>query len=321
MPAVFVTLDPDFADLLRAESSGPNDDAFVARNFLLDEYVSKDRAESYLAGLLDPLPWSAGQWGDCHQRNLVKEVGFGTVGNPNDPTTWPRTFQEPRQVHELAHGDSRLLLIHVVEVGSLVTRLRGTSPPTLIDLGNASLAGDRSAGRLLQAHLNRWYRTTDQRPVFAAIWERVSHLFGRKDWPDNLRDELGLAFIDPGTRRTSIPIFVFRYPIRRARTINPASDTRPIAIPTVLDGRWYPAFCPVPTESLEGHPVNLAANPSGFGELLHLRTEPHVQDLYAVGQVTEPVEPLGNARAAHLQWIQAAYRRNDFGTNTDADLL
>ena len=72
----------------------------------------------------------------------------------------------------------------------------------------------------LNSILEIWERSLDLRPVWAGFWEDVVDMFGQSpstdsnDWPEDLRDRLGLYHIDPaGLYRSEIPIVVFRYPV------------------------------------------------------------------------------------------------------------
>jgi hypothetical protein len=98
---------------------------------------------------------------------------------------------------------------------------------------------------------------------------------------------------------------------------------RPLAIPTVLDGRFSAAFCPAPKGEQFGHVVDLSARlESPARELVHPFFQLKVDQLFRVGYIRRPIpHDLGEARAAHILYLREQCERPDYATDTDNDIL
>jgi hypothetical protein len=177
----------------------------------------------------------------------------------------------------------------------------------------------------ISSAISFWLERRDLRPVFAAFWYGVSDLFedGPVDWADQLRDRLGLIRFNPvGGRK--IPVLIFRYPVRLVPKIAKArSDSRALAVPTVLDGDWSESFCPVPTGQAVGFAVDLSAGLDHRAqEVVHPHVHFAVEHLYRIGYICKRIpDDLSEARLAHLLWVQDVSGRHDYALMTDGDLL
>lgn len=330
-----------WCDFLDEQGGGDEPGRFVARNFLLDEGVAASRCQRYhqaggMSGHADRQAWTM-----AHERYLLGEVflqpdddGPPAKLDPAIPEEMPDTFREIDASSPFLHTADEVMLVRVEPVGSIATRA-DEDAAALVELGRAIVAA--GSGRapqqepLLNDLLASWHSKLDQRPVYAGFWEDLQDLFGvRPDedvtgWEDTLRDRLGLAHLDPGPRNETVPIFVFRYPVRHLpRILGSGGERRPMVPPTVLDMRFSEAFCPSPHGGLCGHVVNLNPQTGVMRrEVLHPRPSYRATHLWRVGTVRDPVDRarLPEARALHILQLRDATGRDDYAESTDLDLL
>ena len=106
--------------------------------------------------------------------------------------------------------------------------------------------------------------------------------------------------------------------IRSAR-----AGSRALAVPTVLDGEWSEAFCPVPSGQAVGFAVDLAAGlDDRTQEVVHPYVRLDVEHVYRIGYIGKrAADDLSEARLAHLLWVQDVSGRPDYARMTDGDLL
>jgi hypothetical protein len=315
--------DPEFARpgsslqlFLDTERSRADDDRFIARNFLLDENVPTDRADTYERLVAEP----AARWNEEHEDYLSIQV------------RWTRGTVPPRVVDPAAADTPdtfRRSIGRFPAVASTTMLLRVIRPLGLAVAAGRSLAEVEASlndPHRLDDILNLASQRHDQLPTFSTFWEDVADIVPEDEsaaapnWANELRDRLGLSHIAPRTR-TPEQVLVFRYPASRLPRTKTAT-IRPFTIPTVLDMSRFPAFCPVPRDSDYGRVVNLArkATPP-HRELLHPPSRLRQEDLFRRGMVTQRPSPLGEARRAHLELLRSQYGRPDYAATTDGDLL
>jgi hypothetical protein len=181
------------------------------------------------------------------------------------------------------------------------------------------------AMREISATISSWLEVRDLRPVFAAFWYGVRDLLegGPADWADQLRDRMGLIRFKPAGGR-KIPVLIFRYPLSLVPKVTAVrGDLRALVVPTVLDGEWSEAFCPVPAGQAVGFSVDLAAGLDHRAqEVVHPFVRFGVEHLYQIGYIGKRVpDDLSEARLAHLLWVQGVSGRPDYALMTDGDLL
>jgi len=334
---------------LPADGGGSQRNAhFIARNFLLEEHLDPLRVASYVAQLAGRAPRDLDEWRAMHDRPagyLGKHVFLRPEGvhdhryvNPTDPAVCPETFRAPLALIG-SEIDLDTPLIRLVAVDYIATSAIATSGSIMsarrrtkevFDLGKRVVAdpSDVAAQSELQSIFDDSFTDADYRPVFAAFRQDVSEeLQDVKDplWANKLRNQLGLFHIrqlhPPGLPRS---VFLFAYNMRDVPQVKGEADRRPLAVPAVLDQRLCEAFCPAPLGKQSGWIMNLipGGNSDPVREVLHPRMPLQVKHLIRVGEVTEPVsEDLSRARGDHLFLLRILTERDDYGADTDSDLL
>ena len=263
----FAGAGPPFSVFLErtGKTASLGDSRFLARNFLLDEGAVETRLESYAragaaADHADVSAW-AGRHDDYLKRFVFLDQPAGGAPETVNPThpSCPETFRHPEAFRSLGLAHPDLDLVRVVSVGGVVRKLpAGLATETeLVAWAHEALATkdpDSAAWQALEAALAEWHPRLDLRPVFAGFWQEQKDLLdgGPPDWADVLRDRLGLLHLSPRRPGQELPIFVFRYPIRRIPRRLGLRDERALAVPTVLDGQLSEAFCPAPMEDAYG---------------------------------------------------------------------
>lgn len=309
-----------------------NEGGLVGRNFLLDEGVPQARVESYAA----PDTASFADWTTHHEAYLKNAVyplppddKRPTVYDLDDVDLCPETFRLPARSPYL-HSNPKLHLLRLVELDFLHKVLKRPIPDILAQ-ARAALFQPESAKayETFDSLLQNWQKNLALRPVYAAYWEDMKDLFGDKPsddqagWADRMRDRLGLAHIDPGTRGPQ-DVLIFRYAIEELPSVRQWRDSAPLMPPTVLDGAFSTAFCPAPADSATGHVVHLGGEDKLLRrEVLHPPMDYRAKHLWRVGRVQKPVQPdnLPTARAVHLNAMRQHCGRPDYAEATDGDLL
>jgi hypothetical protein len=307
---------------------------FVARNFILDEGVWPERADSYhtssaVADHGDYASWKARH--GAYLKESVQRVHWEEPLDPHDGDVCPETFRFPDRHTPFDSTDRNLHLIRL-ERAETVADLIKVAPSRLLSVANEALTNPTGARADLEDLLIKWFEAKDGRPVYCGFFADLEEDLAADLWADALRDRLGLAHFDPGEIGKPIDILVFKYPVSQvSRLAGAASHTRPLVPPTVLDGDFSEAFCPAPTGGLTGHVVNLdwndleerrLRNAALRREVLHPKTRLLAKHLFRVGRIEKPVdfENLPLARAAHLEQVRTASGRADYAMGTDKDL-
>ncbi len=319
---------------------------FIARNFLLEERLDPMRVASYEAQLGGAAPTDFAAWDVSHTRYLKEHVFLRPPGvhdfrivDRNNPKLCPESFRAPRGLLSLRGTDLTTPLLRVVPVDDIASMARSQpdqmfdlDKDQLFDLGKRVIANphDAEARRDLKFVFDEAFNgpINDHRPMFAAFYQDLHDELAalpNDQWANRLRNRLGLLHISqlyaPGLPRR---VFIFRYEVREIPTHPGQSDRRPLALPLVIDHKLFPAFCPAPGGMNSGRTLNLkdGGDDDPVREVLHLRMPLQVEHLIAAGEVTEPVsESLRLARRDHLFLLQILSNRNDYGAETDLDLL
>ena len=323
----------EFLSSLGEDSARP-EQRFIARNFLLDEGVGADRARSYLERGAKDGYVSETDWGTGHAAYLADEVNLVPGGDlprrldPGDDVC-PETFRLLPHDSPFLRALPNLLLIRMERVDSIASIAQLPREEVSAALKSYLEKGEQDDVIHLGDILEQWNAHADLRPTYAGFLDDFPVLLGGEeesppDWPDRLRDALGLLHHDP---RTSGPIeiVVFKYPVSELPAFRGAGpDARPLVPPCVLDGRFSAAFCPSPRNGLTGHVADLSANVAEpRREIVHPTLRLRTNHVWRIGTITKPVENdfLPEARGLHLDLLRNHVARPYYARGTDADLL
>jgi len=312
----------DYLSTVISGSSDPEECA-LAENFLWDERPPTAGLDLY-RGYVNTGPVAdLDDWTNRHGDYVTEELKI-----PPDDDASPWTFRAGNDTNRLRNIDHRIYLIRVEEA---------SWPCSLIGITTTELGlwiekwrnRDPAAQDLLERFTSTWNSKRDKRPLFATTELEVGEILnsGESDWPEQLRNRLGLGHYSPQPGGPPVEILIMRYTVAEVLAADGFGLAYP-AIPTVLDSPlscyFYPSPIPVSTSvtnSYYGHTVNLATvdsdNDYQFGiELLHTRLDYRPEHLLQVGVISQPVTmPLERARRFHLPWLQVESGRDDFGTN------
>ncbi len=332
----FARDDSPTVGFLRSEAAGKNEQRFPARNFLLDESVVRERADSYhlWAGVdfADGGAWAGGHMDYLREAVYIDQArGVPRKLDPRRHDRCPETFRFDTAFRAYGGAYRKLRLVRVVKA-DFVAREGGVRLGELLAAGRELVAAraegrkvDEDAAALVEDVLVTWGERCQLRPVWASFLQDHDDLFkadpagDASDWADDLRDRLGMSHLSPPAAGTA-PILVFVYPVSAVPDRRDFKG-KPLAIPTVVDGDLSPAFCPAPGADPVGRVVHLgSADREPAREVIHPFFVPTAKHLFRVGEVTRQAPAdLSPARTRHLRHLREL--RPDYGTVTDADLL
>lgn len=146
------------------------------------------------------------------------------------------------------------------------------------------------------------------------------------DWPNVLRDRLGLGSYNPPPDREPIPVILVRYSVAEVLADKSAA-TPGFAIPTMIDGRLNPFFFPTPIppassiaaanevgRSVNFAPVRTQSEYKMGLEIVHSRITYRPEHLWRFGRISRPLAgDLSHLRGLHLAWLQLDTDRPNFG--------
>jgi hypothetical protein len=173
---------------------------------------------------------------------------------------------------------------------------------------------------VLQGFLDVWNDSNirDHRPAFAAWKDEVLSELAADDWPDQLRDRLGLAHYNPASAGP-IPVALMEYTVQEVKA-EAAKQGLPICFtaPTVIDSGPWPYFFPAPRELPYGRAMALDPVDDEkrlLAEMLHIRLTYRPVHIVKIGHIHRPpaARELRELRNRHLLAVQAASLRGDFG--------
>lgn len=325
------TLDPAFAAFLDGQDDqlAGSDEVAEPRNCVLDERVADARARDYAASGAVADHGTLSDWHGAHDGYIGDHVGLPWRGRrPPEHVSAPGdcadTFH-PGAGNEASLADG-LFLIHLVrfptdrhvavgyeEFAEALRRIGTSDTRTPEDV------------RRVDDGLCQWdaHGLDHLAPQWAGLWMEARELFGDSpsgdcpDWPNRLRNRLGLNWRPLGGRRVEVVLFRYRFgELPTARW----TRTRPLlAVPSLLDGWLYPYFCPVPDGERAGRAVNFeAVGDAPNQEFVHPPMRHLADHVLRVGFVDqEPPHALDHARREHLDRVRAISGRSDYARGTD----
>ena len=326
-------------NFLAREGVRPGNQRFVARNFLLDQGVSEERFRSYAeSGCIDDHS-AFEDWKIRHEDYYQTRVSKPSISGRHhsldvrDEDVCPETFRHIAEDSPFHWTDINQDLIRLVNV-SFVAERAGESRARIQQWSARVVASNRDGNtrefQQLDAALQLWSENVDSRPGFATFWENVRDLWEpieQADWPDQLRDRLGLVHFDPASRGIAeINALVFRYPVslvpRLAGGVMPAGS-RPLVAPTVLDGRFSHGFCPAPRGGATGYTIALNDQCEPIRpEVVHPNVEFRASHVWRVGTIRRRIDldQLGTFRGYHLMALRDFPGCDEYATLTDSDI-
>lgn len=303
-----------FTQLLKSISRAPGIEMRCnAENFLLEERLAGEREDSYEEHLEYPLDEE--NWHVGHEEYIDAKI-YVRSGSPE-------TFSGINRPNLLLTVEPDQFLVRVENISD-VEFFHGKTPHEIIKYCHDFLKDPENTENrnIIKDFLKKWHEIRDLRPVFAGFWGEIEDILskynknnpGNGEWPNRLRDRLGLGHLTPGDG-APIPILVFRYRIKDVLPIN-SGETKNVAIPTVLDGRLSPYFCPTPKNGWnQGQALDLSrGDEKSYSincEILHHSIKYKPEFLYNAGWITtSPGKSLEEARKIHLDFLKGDFENN-----------
>ena len=188
-----------------------------------------------------------------------------------------------------------------------------------LDFNELMAAFSRKDVPVLREFLNVWNNSNvrDNRPAFAAWEDQLLDELDAPDWPELLRDRMGLAHY--GSPVPPIPVALMRYSVRevRAEATSKGVETM-FTCPTVLDSGPWEYFFPAPAELVCGRAMALSLLRDEnrlLAEMLHFRLTYKPDHIARLGWIGTPaaVADMKELRNLHLTAVRLASGRYDFG--------
>lgn len=322
---------PQFHNALTtiAQDALRGNERFPARNMLLDEGVSPDRAIAYLQQLEPHI--ASKEWSGLHGNYMWSHVwlprGKGSHHGLDSIARCADTFSVKPDFSRYGSASPNLTLVRCEDPELIynINKKSGFSSlankDELLDLIRSFLSkrNDPKLRDELQEVLNIYTEHADARPIFAAFEEDLqTELADPGMWQDHLRNALGLTHIKKGNQ-----VILLQYKVAKIPMVPSRAGVRALAVPSVLDNSLSNAFCPSPANAQTGHTVHL--NPDDFKprrEVLHPWVKWQVDDIVRLGEIQTPPPPeLDQARAFHLLALRDLTGQSVYADDTDADLL
>jgi len=313
-------IEPPLSDLLPTlvRNSDPHQVAY-AHNYLLEERITRARHRAY-EGQLGLQAIELRAWRDRHRAYLFRTIRLS-------PDQVPETFTALNQGALLADLAMEQWVVRLESLDRALAFV-GATLSTVDEQLNAWRQQDNadrtSRARLFLEHLcERWNRDVrrDSRPSFVAFYDEVREEAESVDWPNRLRDRLGMSHYHVPAGGQPIPVALLRYRIG-AIVAHVGDRHSSFAVPTVLDGELNTHFFPAPREIVFGRTLDLAPDDRCerlLAEIVHRRIDYTPDHIYKVGWVSAPVPPYERGegfvrlRNGHLECLRRESGRNSFG--------
>jgi hypothetical protein len=168
---------------------------------------------------------------------------------------------------------------------------------------------------LKQAELEKWLqlanRGSDRRPAFVAPFAEVEDILKQPNWPNRLRDALGLGHIRlwAGNPMTVVLMQYNLIRVHDAHIGKPAWAASPTVLDDVPGQMPNPCFFPAPKSASKdgyGFTIDLATSGATWRrEFLHAHIAYTLADIRRMGEVTSDVLPsrISDARKDHCDLL------------------
>ena len=317
-----------FFAFLRGTAAGAAlEEAAPAENYILDERVPDAREDDFLSFNDFPVtlqsltqstfrPAWFKQHADYAKAKVALPAICGTFTKINEGAWLPQLKPDWDVVRvETLYG----LADRAIKAGSDVQETEAIG--LIHDLLHARETGT-TFHPLRKARLAKWLqhinspRGSDRRPAFVAPFAEVEDILKDPDWPNRLRDALGLGHIRlwAGNPMT---VVLMQYNLIRVHTAHigkPAWAASPTVLDDVPGQMPNPCFFPAPkTASTDGYgfTVDLAITGATWRrEFLHGHIAYTLDDIRRIGEVTTDVPParIADARKDHRDLLASDLR-------------
>jgi len=277
----------------------------------IDNVWFEERVNASRQGVFEEEIGEVETWDDLRRRHIDYHRRFVQVGDG----LLPHTFMADFIVRDLSRIDE---MQKVVRIESIARPL-SASALSLSRMQEALAKGEHD---IIDLFLRTWNESAmrDARPAFATLKSAVAAEIGEADWPERLRDRLGLAHYDAGAGPEPIALMEYRVEelIEAARHVGAACA---VTAPSVLDSGPWPYFFPAPMELDCGRAMarfEIDSDEDLVVELLHVRLTYRREHIAMLGEIRIPPHALALARLRnhHLMALRLASGRYDFGEET-----
>jgi hypothetical protein len=284
----------------------------TAENFLLEERLTPAREDNYHRYVGDSSDTKA--WEEDHKRYVEEKIYLHKET--------PETFTQANHPNILPAIDDQQYLVRLENAAHLERFHQRTIDRMMIHFRDF-IKGHKKAEKtnIINDLFVKWNEARDLRPMFVGFWGEVEDLFvdeagdpkENKDWANQLRDRFGLGHLDP-LDAGPIPVVMFRYRVEDVIRSHKDEPLR-LAVPTVLDSKLSPFFCPTPKNGWEyGQALDLTdggeQDYSFYYELLHRKIEYKPDFLFRAGWITGPPgKTLEKARHIHLAFLRDEFEK------------
>jgi hypothetical protein len=309
---------PFFAFLRGAAGVAVITEAAPAENYILDERVSESRETDFLSlsGFDKAQPASRADWYEQHTNYTRLRVA--RCGSPHGALAVTFTSENIGASLDVNPAEDVVRVETIEGLCGLAQWLSAADARALIQ----RMLDARGAGQPIpldvEAQLKKWLKkandSKDSRPSFVAPFAEVEPLLKRPDWPNRLRDALGLGHIR-ATSAGDKPILLMQYSLERVRVeyfgaIVAAWAASPTVLDDVAQAGPSPHFFPAPASASSGYgfTVDLDVSDATFKrEFLHAPIAYELRDIQRIGLVTTDVtmKQIENARSLHRSLLQA----------------
>lgn len=302
-----------------------------AHNFHFDPRTTDERKRIYYQDL-DLKDDSPEHLRQRHGRYIAEHVW-------NPPC--PATFRMENRAAFLEKLESKRGLIRMVRLDPLLgLQVTGEKelkdPPKAFKMLTKELALLREkptkktekaridADAMLSDWFDAWNKKRSLKPRFAALeGEDIQTLIGGNDWPELLRNRMGLSHLIPG--HAPLYVALMRYTVGDVLNAAKAQGIKtPFAIPTVLDQPINEYFFPAPLTPFQGERKTfgrtMSLQPSGddtplMAELLHVKLDYEPKHMIKTGQILQlrPTHPIWQLRNSHLAALRQKTREHHYG--------
>ena len=303
---------PFFGFLQGLCGGGVFEEIAPAENSILDERVPATRVDDFLSFNGFAAPFSASAWFKQHVDYAKEHVALPAVSgtfttiNRDNWQGWSPDWDVVRV--ETLYG----LNDRAVKRGSTISEAKvGSLINEMLDARKAGTNLDP----LKQAELEKWLQLancgSDRRPAFVAPFAEVEDILNQPNWPNRLRDALGLGHIRlwAGNPMTIVLMQYNLIRVHDAHIGKPAWAASPTVFDDVPGQMPSPCFFPAPKSASKdgyGFTVDLATSGATWRrEFLHAHIAYTLADIRRIGEVTSDVLPsrISDARKDHCDLL------------------